>query len=357
MVALDETRAARPMSFPEIANADFERLAAHIDSREFDGKTVLVSGATGFFGMWMLAYFAWLHGTRKLRFRVLAISRDPGRFEQKHPWIKDAPWLGWITGDIRDFADPAEPVDYVIHAATDTSAAAGRSAGVLFDSIVGGTRHLLACAKACGAKRILLVSSGGAYGAQATNVPRLVESSRTAPSTMDTGSAYGEGKRVMELLGAIHSHETSCEVVAARCFAFVGAGLPLDGHFAIGNFIRDALTQERIVIRGDGKGVRTYLYAADLAIWLMHLLLRGGNREVYNVGSDAEVTIAGLAREVIATLAPSKTVVIEGAASSPGAGNRYVPSIDQAREQLGLDAWTPLSLAIRNTALWAPANT
>ncbi|MBN3815739.1 NAD(P)-dependent oxidoreductase [Paraburkholderia sp. Se-20369] len=357
MASLADARAGHRQPFIEIARSDFERLAAHIDSREFDGKTILVSGATGFFGMWMLAYFSWLHDAGKQRFRVLAISRNPARFEQKHAWIANAEWLHWVTGDIRDFEFPAEPVDYVIHAATDTSAEAGRSPRVLLESIVGGTRRILDCAKACGAQRVLLVSSGGAYGGQALDVPRLVETSRTAPSTMDIGAAYGEGKRVMELLGAIHAHETSCEVVSARCFAFVGAGLPLDGHFAIGNFIRDALTQDRIVIRGDGKGVRSYLYAADLVGWLMRLLLKGGNREIYNVGSDTEVTIGELARTVIATLAPSKTVVIEGAATGPGAGNRYVPSIDRVREQLGLDVWTPLPLAIQNTALLAPAQT
>ncbi|TDV34723.1 dTDP-glucose 4,6-dehydratase [Paraburkholderia caballeronis] len=357
MTSLDVTRNGQRQSFPEIAYGDFRRLAAHIDSGDLDGKTILVSGATGFFGMWMLAHCAWLHDTRGQQFRVLAISRDPARFLQKHPWIANAAWLKWITGDIREFEFPAEPVDFVIHAATDTSAAAGRSPRVLLESIVGGTQRILDCARACGAKRVLLVSSGGAYGGQAADVQRLSESSRTAPSTTDIGSAYGEGKRMMELLGAIHAHETGCEVVSARCFAFVGAGLPLDSHFAIGNFIRDALGKEQIVIRGDGKSVRSYLYAADLAVWLMKLLLNGRDREIYNVGSDAEVTIGDLARTVIATLAPFKRVVIEGAVNSPGAGNRYIPSIDRAREQLGLAAWTPLPLAIERTALWTPANT
>lgn len=355
MTSRDDMHASQK-PFLEIASADFARLAQHIDSQDFAGKTILVSGATGFFGMWILALFAWMQKTRDVQFRVLAISRNPRNFQARHPWIEGAEWLQWITGDIQDFTFPEATVDCVIHAATDTSAAAGRSPGLLLNSIVRGTERILACAKTCHAKRILLVSSGGAYGGQAVETPRLLESLRTAPSTMDLGSAYGEGKRVMELLGAIHAHENECDVVIARCFAFVGAGLPLDGHFAIGNFIRDALTQERIVIRGDGKGVRSYLYAADLAVWLMRLLSSGQNREIYNVGSDQEVTIAELARQVITSLAPEKTVVVEGASNTPGAGNRYVPSIDQARERLGLDVWTPLPLAIHNTALWSSKN-
>lgn len=355
MTSPNEMQASQRPFF-EIASSDFARLTAHIDCHDIDGKTILVSGATGFFGAWILALFEWLRKTRNMQFRVLAISRDPQSFKRKHPWVADAEWLQWIVGDIQDFVFPEQSVDYVIHAATDTSAAAGRSPALLLNSIVRGTERILACAKACGAKRVLLVSSGGAYGGQSVDTPRLLESSRNAPSTMEIGSAYGEGKRVMELLGAIHAHENACEVVIARCFAFVGAGLPLDGHFAIGNFIRDALTQDQIVIRGDGKGVRSYLYAADLAVWLNHLLLNGRNRGIYNVGSDHEVTIAELAHQVIATLAPAKTVVVEGASNSPGAGNRYIPSIDEARSELGLDVWTALPQAILNTALWSSKN-
>lgn len=355
MTSLDDMHAShRP--FLEIASSDFARLAEHIDCSGIAGKTILVSGATGFFGMWMLALFAWMQETQNVKFRVLAISRNPRNFQAKHPWIESAEWLQWITGDILDFAFPEEAVDCIIHAATDTSAAAGRSPGLLLNSIVRGTERMLVCATACHAKRVLLVSSGGAYGGQAIDVPQLLESSRTAPSTLDLSSAYGEGKRVMELLGTIHAQENACDVVIARCFAFVGAGLPLDGHFAIGNFIRDALTQERIVIRGDGKGVRSYLYAADLAVWLIRLLLNGQNREIYNVGSDEEVTIAELARQVIATLSPEKTVVVEGASNSPGAGNRYIPSIAKVRDGLDLNVWTALPLAIHNTALWSSKN-
>ncbi|PLZ00561.1 NAD-dependent dehydratase [Burkholderia sp. WAC0059] len=340
-------------SFPEIADDDFTRLGMHVDCNDFSGKTILVSGATGFFGMWMLALFAWMKKTHGIPLRVLAISRNPQAFNAKHPWVDGADWLKWITGDIRDFTFPDEAIDYVIHAATDTTAAAAGAPSLLLNTIVRGTERILDCAKSLGAKHVLLISSGGIYGRQAIDMPYLVESVETAPSTMDVGSAYGEGKRVMELLGAIHAHENACEVVVARCFAFVGAGLPLDGHFAIGNFMRDALTKEKIVIRSDGKSVRSYLYAADLVIWLTRLLLKGQNRTVYNVGSDQEITIAGLAREIIATLAPAKTVVVEGRSDTPGAGNRYVPSIEKARAQLGLDVWTTLPQAIRNTSLWS----
>jgi len=339
----------RPVSFRDVADADFARLIQHIPTGAMAGTTILLTGATGFFGAWLLSLVDWQWRTQGSGARLLAVSRDPPAFLAKQPRFRDASWLTWVPGDVRDFPFPAEPLDYVLHAATDTSAAAGRDPRRLLETIVEGTRRVLDCAAECRAGRILLVSSGAVYGPQPTDVTHVDEMARTAPSPLDLGSAYSEGKRTMELMGAIHAHETGAAVMTARCFAFVGAGLPLDAHFAVGNFIRDALWGDRIAVKGGGHAIRSYLYAADLAIWLFRLLVSGETGNAYNVGSDASVTIAELARAVAGVLAPSLPVSIEGQ-DNPNAGrNQYVPSVAKAKA-LGLDVWTPLDEAVRLTA-------
>ena len=170
----------------------------------------------------------------------------------------------------------------------------------------------------------------------------------TAPDTMRLASAYGEGKRVCEALGTYLVDGSAFEVVSARCFAFLGAGLPLSGHFAIGNFIRDALENCDLHLNSTGKSQRSYLYGADLAVWLMTLLLNGRAGAAYNVGSDRELDVLSAARRVRDTLKPELSVRIAENAST--AASFYVPDIERARSELGLDVWTDLELAIRRTA-------
>ena len=84
----------------------------------------------------------------------------------------------------------------------------------------------------------------------------------------------------------------------------------------------------------------------------MTLLVKGGAGQAYNVGSDAAVGIADLARNVARLAQPSPSVIVKGK-PSPGAPRaRYVPNIDKARA-LGLDVWTSLDDAIRRTMAFA----
>jgi nucleoside-diphosphate-sugar epimerase len=222
----------------------------------------------------------------------------------------------------------------------------------MLDTIVEGTRRTLEFARRCGAQKYLLTSSGAVYGKQPPDLMHIAEEYVGGPDPLDPRSAYGEGKRIAEMLCALYTKQHGLETKIARCFAFVGPYLPLDIHFAIGNFIQDELRGGPIQVKGDGTPCRSYLYAADLAIWLWTILFRGEPCRPYNVGSEESMTIAEIAHMVAQAFTPSVVVQI---AQEPRVGTtpeRYAPSVQRAQSELGLKQMIGLSEAIHRTAAW-----
>lgn len=317
---------------------------------ELAGRHLLITGGTGFFGRWLLAALSKLNQQGN-DISVTIASRDPARFLALHPGYRDCAWLNWLAGDIRSLRTlPGRPADLILHAAADTSAAAQANPLELFDTLIEGARRVFDLAVSSRVARVLVTGSGAQYGA-APDCGGISESYSGACASNAVASAYGEGKRAQETLAALYAQHHGLEVVMTRCFAFAGPGLPLDGHFAIGNFVRDALQSDEIVLSSSGEAVRSYLHGADLAVWLLTLLLRGVPGAAYNVGSDQAITIAELAQRVVARIAPHKTLRILGRPDG-AARSYYVPDITRAKE-LGLDVWTSLDSSIDSMADWA----
>jgi dTDP-glucose 4,6-dehydratase len=224
----------------------------------------------------------------------------------------------------------------------------------VLDAIVGGTRRVLDWASRAGVQRVLFLSSGAVYGRQPSDLALCPEDYCGAPALDEARSAYGEGKRVAEFLCNSFANERALDAVMARGFTFVGPRLPLDGGFVIGNLIRDALRGGPLTITGDGTTIRSYLYGADLAIWLWTLLVRGVSARAYNVGSEQALSVNQLAQTVAALL--GGRIEIRGKPSPGVPPARYLPSTARAREELGLRQWISLADAIQRTAAWIRAN-
>jgi nucleoside-diphosphate-sugar epimerase len=320
------------------------------------GRRVFISGGTGFFGAWMLESLVYCNRELALDVSATVLSRDPGAFARRMPHIAGETCIEMLQGDVRDFAFPAGEFEYVIHAAAPTSTAAASQPMELLSTLIDGTKHMLAFASARGAKRFLLTSSGAVYGRQPENVSHIPEDYVGGPEWLDANAAYAEGKRVSEQMCSLYAQGSGIDFVIARCFAFVGPHLPLDQHFAIGNFIADALAGRNIAVRGDGTPMRSYLYGADLAIWLWTMLLLESppalNPQVFNVGSAEAISIRDLAQIVVEELDPFLKVEV---AKAPIAGEprlKYVPDVRSAENSLGLRPTIGLREAIRRTAAW-----
>ena len=304
-------------------------------AERFRNRRIFVTGGTGFFGKSILSMLkrGFLPETE-----FVLLSRDPGRFASSAPELAKLPNVRFVAGDVRDFPFPAERFDFVIHGAAPalTSLPPGEQRSIILE----GGRRVLEFSSRCGAGRIMMISSGAVYGVQPPELEKMPEEFPCRPVT-EYGIAKLESERMFL--------DSGVSVAIPRCFAFTGPYLNRNIHFAIGNFIRDALAGEEVVIRGDGTPYRSYLYADDLVEWLFVLLAAREEKLVCNVGSDRAVSIAELAHTVCRALGCDVPVRVLTPVDPRRPAERYVPSVEFAAS-LGLRINTGLEEAIRLSA-------
>jgi dTDP-glucose 4,6-dehydratase len=317
-------------------------------------KHILLTGGTGFFGKALLRHWKQQVHAGIFMERVTLLSRNPELFVVNNPDLVNHSWLELVKGDICEPSSlpRGKAFTHILHAAADSTAGSQLKPGQRFDQIVNGTRNMLDLAVACGAQRFLLTSSGGVYGAQTHDMQSIKEDCHSLPDPMDVANSYSVAKRMAEHLCAIYSDAHGFTTVVARCFSFVGPDLPLHAHFAIGNFIRDALQADCITVQGDGSPLRTYLDQRDLARWLTTMLFKGRASQAYNLGSDQAVSILDLANIVRNVVSPRKPIKVMDnlLANSNSNRNRYIPCIRKAQVELGLTLEFDLKEAIKFTA-------
>jgi dTDP-glucose 4,6-dehydratase len=322
------------------------------DWRGLAGARIFMTGGTGFIGRWMLEALRDADRRLGLGVEIVLLTRDPDAFADRAPHLTEHPGFHLIRGDALAFPSPDGAFSHIIHAATDASAWLNEhDPRQMFDTIVTGTRRALDLAIEKKVARFFFLSSGAVYGAQPWDLTHVGEDWMGAPDCTEPKNTYAEGKRAAEMACAIYAKQFGLDVISARIFALLGPLLSLDIHFAAGNFIRDAMTGRKVSVQSAGTAVRSYLYAADLTIWLWAMLLRAQPGATYNVGSEEAISIAGLAERTARLLGTAGHEVL----GQPDPGwnpGRYVPSTARIRADLGLETTVGLDEAIRRTAAW-----
>lgn len=333
---------------------DFNEVFEDVGSRwrELSGAHLFVTGGTGFIGRWLLETLKYADQKLNLNVKATILTRDLNSFEKKAPELFNSSCFTFIYGDVQNFEFPNGRFTHLIHAATDASAELNaRDPRRMFDTVLQGTRHILDFAVERKIERILNLSSGAVYGPQPFDQEFVREDWFGAPDCRRAVNSYAEGKRAAEMLCAIYEKQFGLKITTARIFALLGPYLSIDTHFAVGNFIHDAIAGKKIVVQSSGAAVRSYLYAGDLTAQLWHLLLAGVGGEAYNIGSAKGISIKDLAIKVAEILGRDGYEILnkDDPGWNPG---RYVPDVSFAEETLSLKQKTSLEDSLMRTAIW-----
>lgn len=265
-----------------------------------DGN-IFLAGGTGFIGTWLMETFLYARQEIGFHYSIIVLTRNMRAAWDRHYRIASCDGIAWAQGDVRDPITSRINYNYTINAACDS---VGRQDDIMplgtWRTIVNGTESLLNHANKSGRpKRFLLVSSHGTQQAD--------------PSSAD--SVYANAKLAAESLCSIYRREFNIQTAVVRPYAIVGPHLPLDAHYAIGNFIQDGMNGHPILISGDGTGVRCYIYAADL-VTLMWKILLGECTGTHFPQHSLPLTIEELAHLVADQFSPRPCVFVHGKPST-----------------------------------------
>ena len=310
-------------------------------------SSLLIIGGSGFFGKSILdAYQRGL--LKKWGINSISIfSRNAQKLAQTHLKLIGSS-VSLINGDISD-CESLPYADYVIHAAASSDAVRYISNPDLEqENIVSGTANFCKLAvKYLSKSKILYISSGAVYGTKNQNKDPFNEDDILTPlESVDINKRpYASAKKISEdeiiFLGKL-----GLSVSIARCFAFVGKYLPMDKHFAIGNFIQNGLMKSPIEIKAKGAVYRSYMYADDLVEWLMTIMLNGNsNAPIYNVGSAESIEVRDLARLVAKNFKGLQLIQKKATKDI----DFYVPAVEKAKKDLDLMEKYNVEMAIRET--------
>lgn len=326
----------------EDTNFIFTQLKNIVDLSKLNNSNILITGGTGLFGKSILDALIFMHNFYE--FKITVLSRNKNNFLFNYPKY-NLEFINFIRGDIRNFDCKRQDFDYIIHAATPASAKLEEeNPKEMYSVILEGTKNIINIAKNMNVKKLLFTSSGAVYGEQYQSIKSFKEDYQGIPITY-----YGKAKKISENIFL----NSNINVSIARCFAVTGPYLNLNIHFAIGNFIKDAIENRDIIINGDGRPLRSYLYTADLVIWLLAILLKSENKSIYNVGGRNGISIYDLAKKVskqVNNYTGKVDILTKSNYNYPTP--KYIPNNKKIIKELGVKENYTLDEAIKRTIDW-----
>jgi nucleoside-diphosphate-sugar epimerase len=267
------------------SSSDLEEICLESEQffSHFKNKSILVAGATGFIGSWLIATLEHMNLTRKANIEVVALSRRGNIDGTK----KNATRHLLLDVGKAEINFPEE-FDCIFNAITPSSSQhGGLDPRQVLDASISGTANLLQLAARNSGTCFINLSSG-------IVAKRLNDSDLDLDKPSD---AYLLGKRKAEELVQNAIDNGGVQGKNLRLYAFAGPGIPLDQHFAVGNFMSNAKNRKPIQIKGNPDTIRSYLYPTDLVINILKSTVEG-TESLLEVGSRVPINMAELANLV-----------------------------------------------------------
>mgnify|MGYP000009544484 FL=1 len=316
------------------------------------GKTLVVSGATGMIGSFLIDLIMRLNSIYELSCHVVALGRKRQKAEKRLPYF-DSPDFEFIECDLSNTRElPALNADYILHLASSTHPRAYASDPIgTIEGNVDGLRALLNLADQSGAE-LLFASSVEVYGENRGDVERFDESYSGYLDCNTLRACYNESKRLGEAMCQAWKSQKGVSVHIARIARVYGPTLLPSDSKALSQFIHKGIAGENVVLKSEGNQLFSYLHVADAVSGILRVLLSGESGQAYNLADESsDVRLRDLAKVVCDSCGVSLEFCLPDANEAAGYSKATLALMDgsKAKNELGWKAVYDIETGINET--------
>lgn len=261
-----------------IFEEDIKNIINYFDMSVFDGKTILVTGATGLIGK--LCVKSLLNSGYNTQ--VIALVRDE---EKAKNIFGESKRLTYLVQDINQRINTTRRVDYIIHAASTTSSKdfVEKPVETIYTAI-NGSRNVLEFAKNKRLEGMVYLSSLEIYGVNEKE--NIKEMDYGYIDILNPRSSYSESKKMVETMCISYGTEYGVPVKIARLAQTFGAGVSISDNRVFAQFAKAIINKENIILHTKGETKRNYCYTTDAVRGIFTILTKGENNNAYNVANE-----------------------------------------------------------------------
>ena len=292
-----------------------------VNWRMYLDSTVLVTGATGRLGRYIMEALADVDLKYNLNMRILGLARSEEKAREVFDNLLDLPNVSFLYQDVNSEIEYSETIDYIFHTAGPAAPVDYETPVDTLWAHVNGTHNVLECAKNHNTKRVFYVSTVEIYGEWISD-KKIEETDMGIMRHGNARACYPEAKRLCETMLATYKQQYGISYCGVRLCHTLGPGVSLTDGRGFAEFMDCVLHDRDIVLHSDGSAMRTYTYVAD-AVNAMFLIMDKGKDMLFNVANDDNlISIRDLA-ELMVTLLPDRSCKVTF--SDEAAKLQYLP--------------------------------
>lgn len=260
-----------------------------IDWSKIDHKSLLITGATGMVGRFLIEVLLYRNAHNNADIKVFAVGRNEEKFRRRFEGLTGSEQLVFVKADVQEPIQLTQPLDYIVHMASNTHPRlyASDPIGTEMSNILG-TYYLLNLASSNKNCRFVFTSSGDVYGDNRSGKPLLDEKDCGYIDCNTLRAGYIEGKRASEALCNAYKEAKGIDFVTARLCRIYGPTMQLEESKAISQFIERSARGEDIILKSKGTQRFSYLYIYDAVTALLYIMTAGETGEAYNVADNEQ---------------------------------------------------------------------